>query len=282
MAASALAAVVGALLASQLGVYGTILGAAVVSAGATTGGALFQHLFRRTGEQLREISGGSVPLEQTRRVESVGGTEESDEAAASAEPEEKTQLFDPFDPGGDHTRMMAQINPPDPAETVAVYRGRTTWKPRSWRVYAITATLVFVIALGAVGAMELAVGKPADQFFGGGGSGPKPGSGVSAPADPSGSSSSAATSTGGSGSGSGSGSGAGGQGQSQGNGSGHGAASPGASPSSSPKPDPSPSSSAGGASSPSPGASSSAGAGSGTGGSAVSGDGVAPSATPSP
>lgn len=284
VAASALAAVVGALLASQLGVYGTILGAAVVSAGATTGSALFQHLFRRTGEQLREISGGSVPLEQTRRVGSVGGTEEPGEAVAPAESGEKTQLFDPFDPGGEHTRMMAQISPPDPAETVAVYRGRTTWKPRSWRVYAITATLVFVIALGAVGVMELAVGKPADQFFGSGsgsgGGGPKPGSGVSAPADPSGSSGSTSTST----DGSGSGSGAGGQGQGSGsgNGSGHGAASSGASPSSSPKPDPSPSSGAGGASSPSPGASSSTGAGSGTGGSAVSGDGVAPSAAPSP
>lgn len=53
VAASALATVVGALLASELGVYGTILGAAVVSVGATTGGAVFQHLFRRTGEQLR-------------------------------------------------------------------------------------------------------------------------------------------------------------------------------------------------------------------------------------
>jgi hypothetical protein len=53
VAASALAAVVGAVLASELGVYGTIAGAAVVSIGATTGGAVFQHLFRRTGEQLR-------------------------------------------------------------------------------------------------------------------------------------------------------------------------------------------------------------------------------------
>ncbi|MDY0813221.1 hypothetical protein SM793_17660, partial [Kitasatospora purpeofusca] len=59
VAASALATVVGAVLASELGVYGTILGAAVVSIGATTGGALFQHLFRRTGEQLR--GGGGPP-----------------------------------------------------------------------------------------------------------------------------------------------------------------------------------------------------------------------------
>jgi len=53
VAASALATVAGAVLASGLGVYGTIIGAAVVSVGATVGGAVFQHLFKRTGEQLR-------------------------------------------------------------------------------------------------------------------------------------------------------------------------------------------------------------------------------------
>jgi hypothetical protein len=50
VAASTLAAVVGALMASLLGVHGTIVGAAVVSTSATTGAALFQHLFHRTGE----------------------------------------------------------------------------------------------------------------------------------------------------------------------------------------------------------------------------------------
>ncbi|MEU6665238.1 hypothetical protein [Streptomyces sp. NPDC046727] len=54
VAGSALAAVVAAKLASYFGVYGTILGAGVVSVVATCGGTLFQHFFKRTGEQLRE------------------------------------------------------------------------------------------------------------------------------------------------------------------------------------------------------------------------------------
>ncbi|MEV6803519.1 hypothetical protein [Streptomyces sp. NPDC051132] len=54
VAGSALAAVVAAKLASYFGVYGTILGAGVVSAVATCGGTVFQHFFKRTGEQLRE------------------------------------------------------------------------------------------------------------------------------------------------------------------------------------------------------------------------------------
>ncbi|MFJ8228527.1 hypothetical protein ACIQ9E_01020 [Streptomyces sp. NPDC094448] len=53
--ASVLAAVAAAVLASRLGVYGTIVGAGVVSAVATCGGPLIQHLFSRTGDQLRDV-----------------------------------------------------------------------------------------------------------------------------------------------------------------------------------------------------------------------------------
>ncbi|MEU4655491.1 hypothetical protein AB0G32_16375 [Streptomyces sp. NPDC023723] len=53
VAGSALAAVVAAKLAASFGVYGTILGAGVVSVVATCGGTVFQHVFRRTGEQLK-------------------------------------------------------------------------------------------------------------------------------------------------------------------------------------------------------------------------------------
>jgi hypothetical protein len=184
--ASALAAVVGAVLASQLGVYGTILGAAVVSVGATTGTAVFQHVFRRTGEQLREMATTPTPIEHPGPVAEAAGTEE-------------TQVFDPFDRGGEHTRMMARINPPDQAEVVAVYRGRTSLKPKSWKVYAVTATIVFALAMGTVGVIELASGKPAANLFGGGNEGgAKPGGGISAPVDPSPGASSAGR-TGGSG-----------------------------------------------------------------------------------
>jgi hypothetical protein len=64
VAGSALAAVVAAKLASSFGVYGTILGAGVVSAIATCGGTLFQHFFKRTGEQLRAT--GAPPRRQER------------------------------------------------------------------------------------------------------------------------------------------------------------------------------------------------------------------------
>ncbi|MGW2418343.1 hypothetical protein ACWC0C_03630 [Streptomyces sp. NPDC001709] len=64
VAGSALAAVVAAKLASYFGVYGTILGAGVVSVVATCGGTLFQHFIKRTGEQLKEAKVAARPREQ--------------------------------------------------------------------------------------------------------------------------------------------------------------------------------------------------------------------------
>ncbi|NSC24317.1 hypothetical protein FM076_25475 [Streptomyces albus subsp. chlorinus] len=53
---SSVAAVVAAFAAGQLGVYGTFLGAGVVSLVATSGGPIFQHFFSKTGEQLKEAA----------------------------------------------------------------------------------------------------------------------------------------------------------------------------------------------------------------------------------
>jgi hypothetical protein len=61
VAGSAVASVAAAIAASQLGVYGTVIGAGVMSIVATTGGSVFQHLFRRTGEQLRDAAGQVMP-----------------------------------------------------------------------------------------------------------------------------------------------------------------------------------------------------------------------------
>lgn len=155
VAASALATVVGAVLASELGVYGTIVGAAVVSVGATIGSALFQHLFRRTGEEIRSrvparagYPGQSGHLEQL-----VPQERQQTENAAGFEP------FDPFDPGGEATRAMAAVAPPE-AASVAVYRSSARVRPKSWKTYALATGLVFTLAMGAVTVVELVADKP--------------------------------------------------------------------------------------------------------------------------
>ncbi|WP_395294104.1 hypothetical protein ACF9IK_11300 [Kitasatospora hibisci] len=138
VAASALAAVVGAVLASELGVYGTILGAAVVSAGATTGSAVFQHLFRRTGEQLREAverTGPGVEVNALRQVPagSVSGAAFESVSAAG------------------RPRLPSEWSEPRTA------RARRRW---TWRTLAAVSGLVFVLAMTPIVAFELATGQP--------------------------------------------------------------------------------------------------------------------------
>ncbi|MFD7731481.1 hypothetical protein ACFV6F_13980 [Kitasatospora phosalacinea] len=122
VAASALAAVAGAVLASELGVYGTILGAAVVSVGATIGSALFQHLLKRTGEQLRNA------------------VERGAESTPAARPA-------PAPANG----ISQDWNAP------RVLRAKRRW---TWKSYAAVSGLVFVLAMVPIVAVELAAGKP--------------------------------------------------------------------------------------------------------------------------
>lgn len=159
VSASALATVVGALLASELGVYGTIAGAAVVSIGATCGGAILQHFFQRTGEEIRSrVPAVAAPLKPPRQAKPTSAK------PLRADPPERSpipaQTFDPFDPGGEHTRLMAAVAPPDPAEAVSTYRGRSTLRPRGWRGYALLTGLAFTLAMGTVTVVELVAGKP--------------------------------------------------------------------------------------------------------------------------
>ncbi|WP_157849846.1 MULTISPECIES: hypothetical protein [Streptomyces] len=134
VAASALAAVAGALLASELGVYGTIMGAAVVSIGATTGGAVFQHVFRRTGEQLREaVDRGPNQAANTLRQVPV---ETGEPAPAPV--------------------VTAEWNEPQ------VVRARRRW---TWKTYAVVSGLVFVLAMTPIVAFELATGQPVSATF---------------------------------------------------------------------------------------------------------------------
>ncbi|MFB7596214.1 hypothetical protein [Streptomyces sp. NPDC056160] len=131
VAGSAVAAVVAAKLASYFGVYGTILGAGVVSVVATCGGSVFQHFFRRTGEQIRTVT-VTVP---TRPV------------AAGA-------------PAG----VPAGRGAPAPGEFSegTVYRARV----KSWKRPVIAAALVFGVTMAGITAYELVSGS---SFSGRGG-----------------------------------------------------------------------------------------------------------------
>ncbi|MGW1194875.1 hypothetical protein ACWD4B_03280 [Streptomyces sp. NPDC002536] len=187
MAGSALAAVVAAMLAGKLGVYGTVIGAGVVSVVATTGGTVFQHVFRRTGEQVREATTQAakpklrqVPVGEAGRAVGRGGPDL-----------DRTQLLGQVDAtralpvDADRTQLLPQAAHPEdgPAQPGAhagarpgvrdaaytdQYSGEYTdgtthgTRLRGWKRTLPAAGAIFALAMGAVTTVELVSGSSAD------------------------------------------------------------------------------------------------------------------------
>ncbi|MET9897210.1 hypothetical protein [Streptomyces sp. NPDC006446] len=155
--ASALATVVGAVLASLLGVTGTIIGAAVISTTATTGAAVFSHAFRRTGEGIRSRV---PPVGVPRTPGEERAEHRADARAAFGSPADATAVAagpPPFGPGGQAAPTSAA---PSGGESVTTYRGGSLRRSIGWRKYALATGLVFALAMLTVTAVELIAGKP--------------------------------------------------------------------------------------------------------------------------
>ncbi|MFC8080483.1 hypothetical protein ACFUN8_33695 [Streptomyces sp. NPDC057307] len=143
VAGSALAAIAAAVFASKLGVYGTIIGAGVVSVIATCGGTVFQHLFRRTGDQIREVSVQVKP--RARQVYDSEPAPVPDPARADPPPEEASAQ------GPVAQRPAAQDE----------FGGATTYgtRVRGWKRPVAAAAVVFAVAMLCITGYELAAGQ---------------------------------------------------------------------------------------------------------------------------
>lgn len=146
VAGSALAAVAAAVFASKLGVYGTIIGAGVVSVIATSGGPLFQHLFRRTGDQLREVTVQVKP-----RARQVYDSEPPSPAAGVPVP-------DPHPHPSAHPDPSAHAQEPSAR---GEFGGATTYgtRIRGRKRSVVAAVVVFTVAMLAITGYELAAGQ---------------------------------------------------------------------------------------------------------------------------
>ncbi|NYI03133.1 hypothetical protein [Allostreptomyces psammosilenae] len=131
--ASALAAVIGAVAASGLGVYGTFAGAAVVSVCATIGTATIQHAFTRARSRLGRTAGH-------RR------------ATAPAAPGETLPLPVVGEPGE---------GPAAPECAVGKRSGAGGWRRRG-----TTAAAVFLTAVVGITVLEVASGGSMASWFG--------------------------------------------------------------------------------------------------------------------
>ncbi|MEJ8637929.1 hypothetical protein [Streptomyces sp. MS2.AVA.5] len=144
VAGSALAAIAAAVLASQLGVYGTIIGAGLVSVVATCGGSVFQHFFRRTGEQIRDVTVQTKP--KGRQV--------------------------PLPPADDATQMLRQVHRDEGREEFSAASTHGT-RVRGWKRPLVAAFVVFGVAMLGITGYEVASGSEL-----GGGNGTTVGSAV--------------------------------------------------------------------------------------------------------
>ncbi|MFH8473748.1 hypothetical protein [Streptomyces sp. NPDC018000] len=165
VAGSAVAAVAAAVAASQLGVYGTILGAGVMSVVATCGGSIFQHLFRRTGEQIRGATAQAKQpgREVTTRTRETGGARaattvqrETDATTVLrdvADDADRTQLLRPLD----ETQLLT-TGRPDPDEEFSEATTHGT-RIRGWKRSALGAVVVFAVTMAGITTYELVSGN---------------------------------------------------------------------------------------------------------------------------
>ncbi|MEU5656413.1 hypothetical protein ABZ802_12435 [Streptomyces sp. NPDC047737] len=196
VAGSAVAAVAAAVMASQLGVYGTIAGAGVMSVVATCGGSVFQHFFRRTGEQIREVTvqvkhpAGRQVTVRSRETTPAPRRPEDDPTTLlrAVEPHaESTTVLHAVEPGADPTTVLRRARPGDldattllgqvprdagpggphsgvpgpkgalPDDAYSDARTHGT-RVRGWKRSALAATGVFVLSMAGITVYELASG----------------------------------------------------------------------------------------------------------------------------
>ncbi|WP_433226603.1 hypothetical protein [Actinomadura formosensis] len=187
--ASAGATAAAAFGASYLGVYGTIIGAALMSVISTAGAVVGKHYLDQGRDQLRELT--HVQAAMRRRAVAEGAADE----ATSADPT-RTAVWsgDPgatrFDPpfGGDpNATRLDPVDDPnvtrlDPRDAVAgslaaaagedavrevvrrtAWQSTVRWAKAHWVKLVVSSAAVFAVVIGGITAYEAATGGPIGQ-----------------------------------------------------------------------------------------------------------------------
>ncbi|EIF00690.1 hypothetical protein [Saccharomonospora glauca] len=143
--AAALAAVVAAFLCSTLGVYGTVVGAGLLSVVTTVGSELFMRSLERTKKAARMMTG--------RRGRGARHGAEMDPDRTVYLPAPTQQQLDEYLAAMERTRVLASSGAVENA------RARRQWWRRRGPVLAATSALAFVICMLVVTGYEGVTGK---------------------------------------------------------------------------------------------------------------------------
>jgi hypothetical protein len=156
VAGSALAAVSAGVVASFLGVGGTIMGAALGSVVASIGGAVYSHSFQRAGYKLGETK--VLAVVTSRRTSEVDPGP-SDVPVIESEDDEHPPYAESAPAEGDPAEPATASRLPSPGGRV----------PRwlSWKAAVALTVVAFVIAIAAIQVFELVIGRPISGGSGG-------------------------------------------------------------------------------------------------------------------
>lgn len=190
--AGALAAVSSAVLLSTLGVAGTLIGAAVGSVTASLASAFYsrgietsrQQVASQTGALRRVGSARSRVDSELSAIDRGEGSETSLHRATRELDEAESDLERASSHSGDETPQdgTAQDVPPaegahvapdsdEPQEDAAAAdrpeTGIAAWRKLPWKRVAVVAVTVFVVAMVAITAFEMATGRAVSTFTGG-------------------------------------------------------------------------------------------------------------------
>ncbi|MGW5350337.1 hypothetical protein ACWERV_07440 [Streptomyces sp. NPDC004031] len=157
VAGSAVAAVVAAKLASNLGVYGTIVGAGVVSALGTCGGSVLQYVFRHTGRRVQEAAVQAGPA--ARRA--LTWTDVSHRATTTLPREDLDRTaVSPASPVSDHNRDPDRT--PEATDAHDGYGAATSYRAgrrRGWRRPVVAVALAFGLTMAGITGYEAIAGE---------------------------------------------------------------------------------------------------------------------------
>lgn len=165
----ALAAAGAATAASLLGVYGTVIGSAVMSVIATVGAALYGHSvergkqtiervrYHRTTGKMQRLNGDGVPVQEDR--ESTTDPENEITQDLSDTPTEQLAADESAGGSADTADTEAETAGPSLGERL---------RALNWRTVSVTAAVVLVLGLGTVTLAELAMGQSMSSALGGG------------------------------------------------------------------------------------------------------------------
>lgn len=167
VAGSALAAVSAAVVASFLGVGGTVIGAALGSIVASIGGAVYSHSFKQAGTKLGETK--VVAVVTSRRTAQGAGPGPADVPVIEDDPEHP-----PYAESAPEEIVVAEATEDvveTPAEALEASPlpapGGRLPRRLSWKGALALTVVAFVLAIVAIQVVELVIGRPISGGSGG-------------------------------------------------------------------------------------------------------------------